>query len=382
MIQPPSLMAQLQALIATPSVSSTSPSHDMGNRPVIDQLAQWLQELGFKVEIQPLPQDANKANLVATLGSGPGGLVLSGHTDTVPFNEEHWNHNPLAVTEKDQRLYGLGTTDMKGFFPIAIEAARTFIDQPFQQPLIILATADEESSMNGARTLAMQGYPKARAAVIGEPTNMRPIHLHKGIMMEAVRIKGQAGHSSNPALGLNAMEVMNQVLSEILAFRQQIQSEYQNAAFAVQTPTLNLGCIHGGDNPNRICGQCEVHFDFRSLPGMQQQEVRERLAARLQPIAAQSGAELELFSLIKGVDAFHQAADSELIRTVEKLTGHTSQAVAYATEAPFLQQLGMETVVMGPGCIDQAHQPDEYMALDQIEPAIRVLRQLIQHYCL
>lgn len=378
----PSLMDMLNELIATISVSSTSPQWDTGNRPVIDKLASWLDTLGFNIEIIELEGCSNKANLIATLGSGPGGLVLSGHTDTVPFNESRWNSNPLSVTEKDNKLFGLGTTDMKGFFPIAIEAARAFVDQDLQQPLIILATADEESSMEGARQLASLGRPKARAAIVGEPTGLKPIRMHKGMMMEAVTVEGRAGHSSDPSLGNNALEAMHIVMSDLLAFRQQMQETYRNPLFTVDVPTMNLGCIHGGDNPNRICGQCELHFDLRPLPGMDIDALRQSIQQRLLPIAEQLQVNISLRSLMPGVQPFEQAADSELIKIAEQLTGYSADSVAYATEGPFLQQLGMDTIVMGPGSIDQAHQPDEFLAMDQIEPAIALLKQLIAKYCL
>jgi acetylornithine deacetylase len=378
----PGLLTLFNELITTASVSSTSAQWDMGNRPVIDKLAEWLQILGFECEILPLENNANKANLIATLGHGPGGLVLAGHTDTVPFNEARWNVNPLALTEKDDRLYGLGATDMKGFFPIAIEAAKAFVDQPLQQPLIILATADEESSMEGARQLAAQGAPKARFAVIGEPTDLKPIRMHKGMMMESVTVQGRAGHSSNPKLGNSALEAMHVVMSELLAFRAELQQRYNNPLFDVDVPTMNLGCIHGGDNPNRICGQCELHFDLRPLPGMNIHELREQIDQWLQPIASKLEVNISLRSLMAGVAPFEQSADSELVKLAEKLTGHSSDAVAFATEGPFMQQLGMETIVMGPGSIDQAHQPDEFMALSQVQPAIDIFKQLIQRFCL
>lgn len=378
----PSLMDMMSELIAINSVSSTAPEWDNGNRPVIDKLASWLDSLGFQTEIIPLKGSHAKANLIATLGSGPGGLVLSGHTDTVPFNESRWSSNPLSVTERDNKLFGLGTTDMKGFFPIVIEAARAFADRPLQQPLIILATADEESSMDGARELAQLGRPKARAAVIGEPTSLKPIRMHKGMMMEAITVEGRSGHSSNPLLGNNALEAMHIVISDLLAFRQQLQERYRNPLFAIDLPTMNLGCIHGGDSPNRICGQCELHFDLRPLPGMDIDELKQALQQRLLPIAEQLQVNISLRSLMAGVPAFEQAADTELVKLAERLTGYSTGSVAYATEGPFLQQLGMDTIVMGPGCIDQAHQPDEFMAMDQIDPAITIFKQLIAEYCL
>ncbi|MGK0499629.1 MAG: acetylornithine deacetylase [Oceanicoccus sp.] len=380
--QVPSLLQMMHQLLSEISVSSTSAQWDTGNRRVVDKLADWLTTLGFACEIMPINSSGSKANLIATLGSGPGGLVLSGHTDTVPFNEERWQHNPLALTEQDNKLFGLGATDMKGFFPIAIEAAKSFLERPLQQPLIILATADEESSMDGARQLVAQGRPKARYAIIGEPTDLKPIRMHKGMMMQAITVEGRAGHSSDPSLGNNALEAMQLVMTDLLQFRQQLQQQYQNPLFNVDVPTLNLGCIHGGDNPNRICGQCELHFDLRALPGMDNDELHALLEQRLKPLASQLGVNISLRALIDNVQPFEQAADSELVKVAELLTGYSAAPVAFATEAPFMQQLGMETIVMGPGSIDQAHQPNEYMALNQVQPAVDLLRQFIGKFCL
>ncbi len=376
------IIQQLGQLVSTPSVSSTDPGWDQGNRAVIDLLASWLTDMGFRTEIQAVNEDGSKANLIATRGSGPGGLVLSGHTDTVPYDEGRWQSNPLGLAERDNRLYGLGSTDMKGFFPVAMAAAAAFNDVELQQPLILLATADEESSMNGARALAAAGYPKARAAIIGEPTSLVPVRMHKGIMMEAVHINGQAGHSSNPSLGNSALDAMHAVMGDLVAFRTEMAARYSNPLFEVAYPTLNLGCIHGGDSPNRICGQSELHFDLRMTPAGDNTEVREDIRARLAEIGKARKLEIEMRSLIQDVAPFEQDAHSELVTLAEKLTGHDAIAVAFATEAPFLQQLGMETIVMGPGSIDQAHQPDEYMPLDQIQPAIKLLEQFIRHYCL
>lgn len=380
----PSLQQQLAQLVALPSVSSASPQWDMGNIEVIHLLASWLADLGFATEIVPVPGKSNKANLIATLGSGPGGLVLAGHTDTVPYNESRWNQDPFKLTELDQRWYGLGATDMKGFFPVALAAITPFLQHKdkLRQPLMILATADEESSMAGAHALVALGKPKARYAIIGEPTGLKPIRMHKGIMMEKVVVTGKSGHSSDPKLGINAMEVMHQAIAELLVYRQQLQEKYRNPGFKVSVPTLNLGHIHGGDNPNRICGACELHFDLRFLPGMEAPALREQIQQRLTRISELSGTHIHYDSLMQPVPAFEQNADSELVRITEKLVGHDAEAVAFATEAGFMQQLGMETLVFGPGSIDQAHQPNEYIELKQIQPAINTLTQLITKLCL
>ncbi|HEY8569658.1 acetylornithine deacetylase [Microbulbifer sp.] len=378
----PSLQQQLQQLVASPSVSATNPKLDMGNRGVIDLLAAWLDTLGFEVQIMPIDGQLHKANLIATLGRGDGGLVLSGHTDTVPYDDNRWQSDPFKLSERDNRFYGLGSTDMKGFFPIAIEAAKAFVDKPLQQPLIILATADEETSMAGARALVKAGIPKARYAIIGEPTGLKPIRMHKGMMMHALRITGQAGHSSNPEYGASALEAMHGAMGEILKLRSEWQSRYRNPGFAVQVPTLNLGCIHGGDNPNRICGHTELQFDLRPLPGMPMEELRGELHQRLKNCIQGEKISFELVPLIGDVEPYEEPAQSELVKVAEQLTGHSAESVAFATEAPFLQKLGMQTIVLGPGDIDQAHQPDEYLGLERIDPMVDILKQMIGRFCL
>lgn len=370
----------ISQLIATPSVSSVSPAFDQGNLAVIELLADWCEALGFSVDIQHLTE--GKANLIATIGSGDGGLILSGHTDTVPYDEGQWRTDPFKATEIDQRFYGLGSADMKSFLALALEAIQRIDLNKLTAPLILLATADEESSMSGAKALVKAGKPKARYAVIGEPTNLRPIRMHKGILMEAIHIKGQSGHSSDPSLGNNAMEGMHRVMQALLNWRDELQKKHINEAFAVPVPTLNLGHIHGGDNPNRICADCELHIDLRPLPGMELDELREELSRRVANAVENSDLIATTHPLFSGIPAVETPANAELVQTAEKLTGYTSEVVAFGTEAPYLQQLGNEVIVLGPGSIDQAHQPDEFLAFNQINPMLSILEHLIAHYCL
>ncbi|WP_422910666.1 acetylornithine deacetylase [Pseudomonas sp. MAC6] len=376
----PSLKDQFAALIAAPSVSCTQAHWDQSNRAVIELLSSWLGDLGFACETQEV--SPGKFNLLASYGSGPGGLVLAGHSDTVPFDAALWQTDPLKLTEVDGRWVGLGSCDMKGFFALVIEAVQPLLAQRFQQPLLILATCDEESSMSGARALADAGRPLGRAAVIGEPTGLKPIRLHKGVMMERIDILGQSGHSSDPRLGHSALEAMQDVMLELRGLRAQWQREFNNPQFGVPQPTLNFGCIHGGDNPNRICGQCSLEFDLRPLPGMQPDMLRAAIRQKLQPLAEQHQVTIDFAPLFPCVPPFEQAADAELVRLAERLTGHTAAAVAFGTEAPYLQQLGCETLVLGPGDIDCAHQPGEYLDMSRLQPTVRLLQQLIEHYCL
>ena len=377
-------LPMLSRLVELPSMSSVSPAFDTGNRAVVDTLATWLEELGFSVEVTPLPQQPQKANLLATLGAvtpESRGLMLAGHTDTVPYDADRWRHDPFCLTEADQRLYGLGTADMKGFFPLVIEAVKKFRAADFQQPLFVLATADEESSMAGALQLVERGCPGVAYAIIGEPTGLTPVNAHKGIMMEAVRVVGRAGHSSNPALGVNALEAMHRVMGEMLQWRADLQRRYRDDRFDVPLPTLNLGRIHGGDNPNRICDHCELHFDLRPVPGMSLEELRNDLRRRLSALLEHDEVRWEVFSLVHGTSPLHTPADSPVVRFSEQACGAASHAVSFCTEGPYLAELGIETVILGPGNVAQAHQPDEYLALDRIEPMVEVLARAIDRFC-
>lgn len=378
----PTLINMMGQLITAPSISSSQSQWDMSNKVVIELLESWLSHLGFKCEIIKLKGTLEKYNLIATLGEGDGGLVLSGHTDTVPFDEGRWQSDPFTLTERDQKLFGLGTCDMKGFFAIVLDAIRDLCQSPLTQPLIILATADEESSMNGARALVESGKLKARYALIGEPTSLTPIYAHKGIMMERIRVTGKSGHSSNPNLGNSAMDAMHAVMSELMAFRQELKAKYNNADFAIDYPTLNLGCIHGGDSPNRICAGCDIDFDLRALPGMNNQALIAEIEQRLPAIASRTGTSIQLEHLFPDVPSFATSQESDIVKACEALTNKKADTVAFATEGPFLNQMGMETLVLGPGSIDQAHQPNEFLALDQINPMQELIRSLVRRYCL
>ena len=378
----PPLLSIIDTLISTPSVSSADASLNQGNLAVIEHLASWLKDSGFSVEVMPLPGDKTKANLIATLGSGTGGLVLSGHTDTVPYDEGKWQHDPFSLTRDNERLYGLGTSDMKAFLALALEASHELRAGDLKEPLIILATADEETSMAGAKALVDRKLPRARHAVIGEPTGLRPVHMHKGMLMEAIRLEGHSGHSSDPALGNSALEAMYSVMGALRQWRTELQDKHHDSRFAVPVPTLNLGHIHGGDNPNRICPECELHIDLRPLPGMELQALRQELHHRVLSTVRDSGILASFESLFDGVPAMETPVNAAIVQLAEKLTGHSPEAAAFGTEAPYLNQLGMETVVLGPGDIDQAHQPDEYLAVDRLTPTVEILKQMVNSVCI
>jgi acetylornithine deacetylase len=226
------------------------------------------------------------------------------------------------------------------------------------------------------------GRPLGRHALIGEPTGLKPVRAHKGVMGERIRLLGQSGHASDPSLGNNALEGMHEVLGALLAWRDELKRTHRDPAFRIAWPTLSLGHIHGGDASNRICGHCELHIDIRALPGQEPAEVRAELARRIAAVAEPRALTWEVAPLFEPVPPVATPATADIVRAAEALTGHAAETVSFGTEAPFLNRLGMDTIVLGPGDIDQAHQPNEYLALERIEPMLALLRALIRRFCI
>jgi acetylornithine deacetylase len=378
----PPAIDMVRKLVATPSVSSPDARFDQSNRGVIDLVAEWAAALGLAVRIEALPGESGKANLIATLGEGEEGLVLSGHTDTVPYNAERWTDDPFVLTERDGKLHGLGTADMKGFFAAALHAIARFDRGQLQQPITLLGTADEESTMEGARALAQKGERLGRYAIIGEPTGLQPIRKHKGVFYVQVTVGGKAGHASNPALGVNAIEGLQLVLTALQSWRDTIGQRHHDDDFEVPAPTLNFGRITGGDSPNRICAECTLDLDIRLLPGME----REAVVTELRDVVgnALDGGPWTFDVQATGAyaDAFAGPSDAEFSGEVETLCGCSAKTALFGTEAPYLAELGLQTLVLGAGDIAVAHQPDEYVTIAAIERATDVYANLIQRFCI
>jgi acetylornithine deacetylase len=377
----PTFINLYKGLIAIPSISSTDSSWDQSNQAVINQLATWLETLGFTNEITAVPKNPGKFNLISTYGSGDGGLLLAGHTDTVPYDEAGWKTDPFKVVEKDNRLYGLGTIDMKGFFAFVIEVLKNTDLSKLNKPLRILATADEETTMSGAQAIAEQKSIQPDYAIIGEPTGMVPVIMHKGHMSEGIRITGHSGHSSDPDKGINAIEIMHLVLGELKKVQQKFKDSYHNEHFKVPYPTLNFGAITGGDSANRICGCCELHIDMRPIPGITTTELFITVKDALKEIAKRYPNSVEVYHLHEPIPSYQCPQHSDLITQTEIYTGNQAQSANYCTEAPFIEQLGCDTIVLGPGHIAQAHQPNEYLDLSFVKPTQAVIGKLIQRYC-
>ncbi|PKF77804.1 acetylornithine deacetylase [Vibrio sp. vnigr-6D03] len=365
-------------LISTSSISSSDASWDEGNSEVIAKLATWFNDLGFETDVVEV--EKGKHNLIAKMGQGEGGLLLAGHSDTVPFDEGRWNFDPHALTEANNRFYGLGTADMKGFFAFILEAVKSVDWSTQTKPLYVLATCDEETTMLGARHFTQDAPFKPDYCIIGEPTSLVPIRGHKGHVANAVRVTGHSGHSSNPALGVNAIEIMHEVLFALMQLRDQLIKTYHHPGFEIPSPTLNLGHIHGGDSANRICGCCELHYDVRPLPGISLDGLDNLLRDALKEVEAKWPGRIEIQSLHDPIPGYECNHDHPFIGGMETICEKPSETVNYCTEAPFLQQL-CPTLVLGPGSIDQAHQPDEYLAFEFIDPTIDVLKKAIHQYC-
>lgn len=377
-MQIPKFVDVYQGLISTSSISSTDPSWDQGNAKVIELLASWLTDLQFEVEVTEV--EKGKQNLIAKRGNGSGGLLLAGHTDTVPYDEGRWNFDPHALTEANNRFYGLGTADMKGFFAFIIEAVKGIDWNNQKKPVYILATCDEETTMLGARHFVDNAPIQPDYCIIGEPTSLVPVRGHKGHVANAVRITGKSGHSSDPALGVNAIEIMYEVLFALKQLKEKLIKEYHHPGFAIPSPTLNLGHIHGGDSANRICGCCELHYDVRPLPGISLDGLDNMLRQALNEVNQKWPGRIEITPLHESIPGYECQHDHPFVTGMENIVEMDSETVNYCTEAPFLQQL-CPTLVLGPGSIDQAHQPDEFLAMEFIDPTIKILTKTINQYC-
>ena len=323
----------------------------------------------------------NKYNLLATYGEGEGGLLLAGHTDTVPFDEGKWTYNPFHLTEKEGKFYGLGTADMKGFFAFVVDVVSSLDLTKIQKPIRILATADEETTMLGARTFAQHSHIRPDCAIIGEPTSLKPIRAHKGHMGEAIRITGKSGHSSDPERGINAIELMHEAIGHLTIMRNQLKERYNNPFFKVPYPTMNFGNIHGGDAINRICACCELQLDMRPLPNLPVEDLHHLMLEHLAPMLEKYQDLIEIRPLHHGIPGYECEHSAQIVQVVEKLLGERCESANYCTEAPYIQQL-CPTLVLGPGSIEQAHQPDEFLETKYIEPTRELLTKLIHHFCM
>ena len=251
-----------------------------------------------------------------------------------------------------------------------------------KHPLTLVATADEETTMKGAKLIADNGKKLGRFCVIGEPTGLIPIRQHKGNLTMSVEFLGQSGHASDPSLGNNALEGMYQYMTGLFAYRDRIQHQYNDPAFTIPIPTMNLGHIHGGDNSNRICGACTLLIDIRFLPAMSFETLKADLEQMAAEVAEARGLGVTTQTFGEGMPAMDTDAASEIAQYLTHITGKKTASVAFGTEAPYFNAMQTETIVIGPGSINQAHQPDEFLPIAQIDPTIKMLEDLVERFCL
>lgn len=373
----------LERLIAFPTMSTDS------NLAMIDDLACSLDAAGARVEI--LRNDSGtKANLWATIGpEADGGIVLSGHTDVVPVTDQSWSSDPFALAERDGRLFGRGSCDMKGFIAACVTVAPALADCITDRPVHFAFTHDEETGCLGARHLvevlrARQLRPAL--AIIGEPTEMRAIEGHKGCCEYTAEFQGLEGHGSNPDLGVNAVEYAARYVARLLALREQLKSRTpQNSRFQPPFTTINVGALHGGVAHNVIASKASVDWEIRPVVAADLDYVKADLAGytrdillpAMQDVFTDATITTHTHGEVAGLEPMPANAARDLVTRLTGVNG--PDVVAFCTEAGLFQSLGIDAVVCGPGSIEQAHKADEYLSLDQLQACIQMLLKLRDH---
>ena len=293
---------------------------------------------------------------------------------------EDFKSDPLSLTETEDRYTGLGSIDMKGFFAFAADAAASFSGKKLREPLYILATSDEETTMNGAKAFMEQAAIRPRAVIIGEPTSLTPVYKHKGYMAFRVTAHGRRAHSSNPAEGVNAIEIMHRAIAGIMKFRDSLR-EFRSPDFRVPEPTLNIGLIKGGDSPNSVPDACVMQFDVRPTELTPVDFIEDGVRKAIAESAGEYSGSVEIEDLYPPLPAFGGGLEQPVVKKLAELSGNEPVTVGYATEAGLLSGLTPDTVVFGAGSISNAHQPDEYLLKEEIGPMSRILREIISLIC-
>ncbi len=369
--------ALLGELVAFPTVSADS------NLAMIAHLAGRLESSGARVDIH-LDPSGQKANLFATIGpDADGGIVLSGHTDVVPVADQDWTSDPFEMSERDGRLYGRGTCDMKGFIAAAVIMAPRLTEAVRDRPLHFAFTHDEEIGCIGARALADTLRDKGlrpSVAIIGEPTSMRIVEGHKGCYEYSTHFTGLEGHGSAPDRGVNAVEYAVRYVARLLELQEALKARAPaRSRFDPPWTTINTGAITGGHAHNIIPGRARVDWEMRPMQAGDAEFVKSDLARycaeTLLPAMRAVSPDADIFTETIGeVDGLLPADENEAKSILMELTGATgAELVPFGTEAGIFQALGMSAVICGPGSIAQAHKPDEYLSLAQIAECLSML---------
>ena len=348
---------------------------DQSNLPLIECIADHLRSLGVPIRLT-YDEQRRKANLFATLGQGkPGGIVLSGHTDTVPWDGQDWSADPLSATVRDGRLYGRGSADMKGYIGLVVAQTQAWLAADLPHALHYAFSYDEEvggfGAMNLIADLKQAGIAPA-LCLVGEPTSMVPAIAHKGVHRWRCCVRGKAAHSSLTPMAVNSIEAAARVVAHIAAIGDELRDRGpRQAGFDVPYTTSAVCRIGGGIADNVVPEEAHFNYEFRDLPGSDVAALQRRVsdyAATLEPtmkaVEPNSGFSFEPFA---SMPAFQARPDEPAVRLAQRLAGtQQTTLVAFGTEAGLFQRAGLSTVVCGPGSINQAHQADEYVSLEQL----------------
>lgn len=370
----------LRRLVAFDSRSQVS------NRGIADFICDYIDGPGVRIVRNP-SADGTKVNVVAARGPARDdgrGLVLSGHMDTVPFGEPDWASDPLALARRDGRYVGRGVCDMKGFLALAVEQ---FAAAPagLEHPLVLVLTYDEELGALGARRL-VETWPAGerlpRAAVIGEPTSLEVVRMHKGHLKLRVVLLGRTGHSAYPRSGRNAIELAGVVIPALVGLGRELEVEAppEAAAFGeVPHATLNLATISGGTALNVIPGRCALELGIRLLPGMSGAGVTDRVRRAVEGAV---GADSYALEPINESPPMATPETAPIHAALCALAGQRgSRAVSFTTDGGWLAALGLDCVVFGPGTIQAAHKPNEWLPVAEFERAAGLLEALVRDRC-
>ncbi|MDH4046392.1 MAG: acetylornithine deacetylase [Gemmatimonadota bacterium] len=379
-LSPIDLLARLVAL------NTARPN---GNLPAIDLLADYLDRPGVRVHRLPSP-DEGKANLLIEIGPEPSGdragLLLSGHTDVVPADEPEWETDPFQLTERDGKLYGRGAADMKGFVTVAAHLAAGLDLATLRAPLVLLFTYDEEVGTLGARHFAETWSERDRLprhAIIGEPTRLEVVRAHKGIVELRVTVTGKAAHSGYPHLGQSAIEPAARVVTALAELREGLEAERTEASMsfpAVPFVSLNVGTIRGGAAPNVIPDRCTAEITVRPLPGVETGTLIARVRA---VVGAAAGSAPWTLDVVSESPPMLTPPDSPVICALRDVTGQQEPTtVSYATDAGWLQTLGLDCAIFGPGDIATAHRENEFVPIADLVAVRPMLEQVIRHFCM
>lgn len=376
-------IAMLRKLVGFDTVSRKS------NMALIEHVRLLLASHGVESRLV-FNESKTKANLLASIGpSVEGGVVLSGHTDVVPVDDQDWHTDPFALTEKDGRLYGRGTSDMKGFLALALAALEDMAKANLKRPIHFAFSYDEEVGCVGVPSLIKlinAELAKPAAVVVGEPTEMKVVTAHKGVTAVRTVVTGHEAHSSLPHRGISAVMVAAELIEHLRAMSiDAARAGVRNALFEPDHTTITVNRIEGGTALNILAGHCTFQWDVRALPEDDPNlyikrftdHCRDVVLPRLRSIAP--GCNIESFPRA-GTPALKPEKNSEAERLCRMLTGdNVTRHVSFAAEAGQFQSSGLATVICGPGSIAQAHQPNEFIELNQIEAGARFIADLIKH---